>query len=240
MRFSRILALCLAAAAGCATPQLAPLPAPSPAWSEAEVAARTLFIEERLDASRRRAQVWHYGWLGAQTLGVGLGALGAVRATDAGSRAAGIATGGLAVGGYLYLVLLPMRARHGADALRAMPTATRAQKLARLARAHELLLYDARRASVQRSWLPHLVSLAVAGAAAGIVAGVGGRGRPAGFTGLAALAGGEAQLWSEPAEPRRALERYRSHFTRGRQVPVAGWSLATNPGYPGLALRFTW
>jgi len=194
------------------------------------------FIAERLDASRRRGDLWSRGWWAANTAGMAVGVVSVAVASDRPERAAGIVTAALGAGGLVYQELLPMRVRHGADPIRALPDDSHAERLARLARAQELLAYDARRATVPVNWKAHLANLVISGAAAGIVAASGDRDELALLQGLTALAGGELQLVTEPHRPRSDIEDYVARFG-GPEPRARRGRLRLAPAGLGLALR---
>lgn len=222
----------------CATPQVPRLPPPSPGLSDAEIDARVEFIARRLDASRWRGTWWNRGWWAADGVGIAIGVASAASTNDASERAAGIVTAALGAAGFVYQQAMPMRVRHGADPIRALPARTRAEKLARLARAQELLEYDAERSTVPINWQAHLANLLVAGAGAGIVAASGDRDEVALIQGLSELIGGELQFLTEPQRPRHDIEDYVRRF--GVAAPRArrgGLQLAPAEGGLGLALR---
>ncbi len=229
-----LLVCALGLASGCATQRVGTLPTPSASLSDQEVVDRLAFLEERLEASRRHASLWHWGWLTASAGGVVVGSVQAALADESGDRAAGIATAVLAVGGIGYLGMLPMDARLGADPVRTLPDDTRAQRLARLDHAQETLLANARRATVQRDWVTHVANAAVSLAAGGIVYAVGDDATPAITTTVAALVGGEVQFWTEPYEPFRDVEAYRKRFGMGGPQNA---QLRVVPTHRGLALR---
>ena len=54
--------------------------------ADSEAKARATFLEERLDAGQRNAQVWQYGWTGIFGAGTLIGAVEALRADDSDSR----------------------------------------------------------------------------------------------------------------------------------------------------------
>ena len=220
----------------CTDLPLAPLAPPPPDLSEAEIARRLAFIEERLEGSRRDGSLWNRGWYVADGAGIAIGVASAVVASDGPSRASGVLTAALSLGGIAYQRWMPMRIRHGADPLRALPAATRPERLRRLERAQELLVADARRARVQIDWRAHAINTVLAVGSAGIVAASGSRKSPIWIQGAVALIGGEAQLWTEPSQPRQDLEDYRRRFGAGGPRVVSGWQLV--PAHRGLALRF--
>ncbi|MGH6903237.1 MAG: hypothetical protein ACREIR_10905, partial [Geminicoccaceae bacterium] len=134
--------------------------------SDAEIERRLDFIEQRLDASKRHARIWYWSWLtmnGGAT--VALSVASAI-ADDADDRAAYIPQAALAALGVADLtVIRPLQARLGAEPIRNLPDATRAQRLHKLERAEALLRGNAERAEERRSWLLHLANFGLNAAA---------------------------------------------------------------------------
>lgn len=223
----------------CATPSVPHLPPPSPALSDAEIASRVAFIEERLEASRRHGRYWHLGWYAASVAGIGFNTALAATADESGGRAGGIVTAVLAAGGIAYLELMPMNARLGADPLAPLPEATREQRLRKLERAQEILEENAERATVQVNWLAHAANAAVSVASGLIVWGFSDDAGAALVTGGLALLGGEVQFWTEPAAPRRDIEDYVARFpATSRRSRGLHWAPAARGLGLGLRLDF--
>ena len=99
--------------------------------SDAEIERRLDFIEQRLDASKRHAQIWYWSWM---TINVGATVALSVASAitdDADDRASDLPQAALAALGVADLtVIRPLEARLGAEPIRRLPDATRAQRLA--------------------------------------------------------------------------------------------------------------
>jgi hypothetical protein len=197
----------------CATPAPSPLTRDAEALPDAELTRRVDFIEQRLEAARTPAAIWHWSWLAVNGgAGVALNTGLALADDSSSARASAIVQavcGALGVAGQY---ADPMNARHGAEPLRALPDETREQKLQKLERAEVILQENAARSSERTSWVLHLGSLVASTAAGLLVLAFGGRGarNDALITGGTTLVGGELFLWTTPSGPVRDLEDYRA------------------------------
>jgi len=242
---SPAVGLCVAltlglAISGCSAANYRPLSPDYERLADTEIERRTQFIERRLEASQKHAEIWRGFWFGVDVgPGIALGvALGAT-ADNGAERAGAIVNGVTATMGLIYLYANPLNARFGADPIREMPAATRAERIARLQRAEIILQENAARARQRKSWLVHLGNLAVAGIGAGVVAGAGGDPTEIALTGGSELLGGEIQFWTEPGAPASDLVDYREFLERGTAHPLPSqtrlrWRSMTN----GLAFDF--
>lgn len=205
--------------------------------SDAEIERRLDFIEQRLDASKRHAQIWYWSWLtinGGAT--VGLSVASAI-ADDADDRAAYIPQAALAALGVADLtVIRPLEARFGAEPIRRLPEATRTQRLHKLERAEALLRGNARRAEGRKSWLLHLANFGLNGAA-GLATYATGQTSDAIVSFATGFAAGEIYIWSEPGAPARDWQDYQRFKTRGS---AAGLRLSVVPGFGRIALKLEW
>jgi hypothetical protein len=205
--------------------------------SDAEIERRLDFIEQRLDASKRHAQIWYWSWLtinGGAT--VALSVASAI-ADDADDRAAYIPQAALAALGVADLtVIRPLQARFGAEPIRRLPDATRAQRLHKLERAEALLRGNAERAEGRRSWLLHLANFGL-NAAAGAVTYAAGKTSDALISFGSGFAAGEIYIWSEPGAPARDWQDYQRFRTGGR---AAGPRVSVVPGFGRIALKLEW
>lgn len=203
--------------------------------SDAEIARRLSFIEERLDSHRIHARAWFASWLainGLSAIGLGIAAGLSDSRVD---RANFGAQACLATVGVLDLtVVRGPPALHGADPIRALPGQTHAERLQRLERAEELLERGARRERFRFRWEVQLANLLFNGAAAALVAGLGDS-QDALITGLSGWAAGQLYLLSEPWGRDRDLRDY-ERLTGQRARMTLGVSLS--PTLRGLELRF--
>ena len=115
--------------------------------SDAELERRLEFIGQRLDASKRHAELWYWSWMTINVgATVGLSVASAV-ADDGEDRATYIPQAALAALGIADLtVFRPLEARFGAEPIRGLPDGTRALRLHKLELAEALLRSNARRA----------------------------------------------------------------------------------------------
>lgn len=221
---------------GCASAPLPHLSSPPATLPDAEVQRRLDFITRRLDASKLHGQIWYASWLAISAGSLAYGAVEAALDSKNGSRAdgvGGIVLGGIGIG---YITLVPLGARRGADPLRALPDATPEERRQKLERAQVLLQANAERArTATSSWTSHLAGVGLGVIAGAAVWAASGDAPPAILTGATAIAGSEAQFWTEPRQPRRDLEDYVRKFGLGPPATTRRWRLVPAPG--GLALR---
>jgi hypothetical protein len=206
--------------------------------SDAEIGRRLGFIEQRLDASKRRAQIWYWSWLainGGATIGL---SVASAIADDADDRASYMPQAVLAALGVADLtVIRPLQARFGAEPVRSLPDATRAERAAKLERAEALVRGNAERAEGRNSWLLHLANFGL-NAAAGAVTYATGKTTDALISFGSGFAAGEIYIWSEPGAPARDWQDYQRFRSGGSAA--AGLRLAVVPGFGRIALKLEW
>jgi hypothetical protein len=184
-----------------------------------ETAARSSFLEERLEGRRRYADGWWKGWATVHGLGLVVEGTRAGFEDDRGERANQVVSAVKSSIGLARDFIDPPHAKDGADALRAIPATSREACEARLARAEELLRRNADEADERYSWKRHLANLGLNLAGAVIVAEV--FDEPRGWaSGALGFAVGEMQLWSQPWQARRDWEEYQRSFP-GAEPPSA-------------------
>jgi hypothetical protein len=229
MRIAVCLVLCVAlGCAASAPPSVSDLPPPA---SEREAEQRLRFLEERLDAGRRHAQIWHWGWTAANGLGIASSAAGIATDDDTGATVYnGLQIGVSAIGLLDVYVIGPVPGRAGADPIRSGDPATR------LVRGEELLAAAAAHSKMRRDWIPHLSNLALQTVAASVLLAIDEPGYAAVFFGLGML-GGEAFLWSAPWQPERDWRRYRELATGTGMPSEPEAELHFAPTAQGLALE---
>jgi hypothetical protein len=209
--------------------------------NDAEIAWRIGFITDRLDASRKHATIWHWSWTAVETGTMALQITEAVNDNDTDDRGLAITEASKAFIGLVDLYWLrPMYPRLGASELTGMPQATRAQKLAKLRKAEDILERNAARADDRYSWQVHLGSILLNFAGAGAIWATGGGTGDALISAFSGIAGGELMFWTEPGQPIRDLADYKK-LTGGMSMSVssapAEWRLVAIPG--GLAVTRT-
>jgi hypothetical protein len=202
--------------------------------TERQIDRRLDFLTARLDETRLHANAWQYGWLTINTGGAIWSSYSASRhhGTD---RINDAMEAGKSVIGITYLFLDPMPGRHGADAIRALPSTTRADKLAQLEAAERLFRRTVRRSEQRFSWLMHIGNVGLHAITASVLLGLGAE-KDAGMSFLIDTAVGELQIWSRPWEPVRDWEEYqRLVATDLPERPRASWRIG--PTGRGLALH---
>jgi hypothetical protein len=150
-----------------------PAPAGHAGLSDAEIDRRIDFLEQKLEDSRTHGQIWYWSWLainGGSTVGNGIVAGLSGQHDDRVNYATEAVLGAVGVADQL---LRPLEARYGADPIRGLPEATRAQKLAKLGAAEDQLRRNALRAEERTQVLPYLGNAGLA-LAAGLVVGLSG------------------------------------------------------------------
>ena len=229
-----VLALAVAGQAAAEAPASKP---PLVLPSDAELAARLGFLEERLDAARPTALAWEYGWTGFYAVGFATNVVWAVKAGDGDDRVRGIVDAtksALATAEMVNLLRDPLPASHGAQPMRDVPGDGRAARLERLAVGERLLRESVARADTRYSWRRHLLGIAtnlLGGAAIWTL----GDGRDAAESTLIGIAVGEVQIWSQPWRAAGDLRDYEAQFPDAGQT---AWSVrARGPGVE-LAWRF--
>jgi hypothetical protein len=230
-----VLSLC-----ACATSPPAPLTRDAAVLPDAEIARRTHFIEERLEARQTPAQIWHWSWLAINGgTGVALNTALAVTEDAKEERSAAIVQAVLGAVGVATLYIDPMKARYGSEPLRALPDETREQRALKLQRGEVMLQENAARNAQRTSWVMHAGTVFMSAAAGLIVYAFGGK-SDAVITGASTLAGGELLLWTTPPGPVHDLEDYRALI--GPPGPGPGPATSHSVGAPvaraGFSLRF--
>ncbi len=215
-------------------------PAPG-GLSDAAIAERLQFIEERLQGSRRHGQIWYWSWMtinAGSAVGLGIAAGLSQREDDQVNN--GVQAGVVAIG-VADLLLRPLEARFGAAPVDGLPQATAEERLAKLRAAEALLRGNAERAEQRTSWRMHAANVALNGAAGGLIAGFG---RPS--DGLIAFGtgtfGGVINILTQPAAPATDWQAYQARFG-GAAASRETWLVSVAPLADRgaiLALRYSW
>jgi hypothetical protein len=216
------------------------LPA-TPGLTDDAVAERLRFIEERLEESRRHAQLWYWSWMtinAGSAIGLGIAAGLAQHEDDQVNN--GVQAGVAAIG-VADLLLRPLNARFGAAPIAGLPEATREERLAKLRAAETLLRDNAERAEERTSWTMHAANVALNGVAGGLIAGFG---RPS--DGLIAFGtgtvGGVINMLTQPWAPATDWQDYQARFG-GAAANREAWRVSINPLADRgamLALQYSW
>lgn len=209
--------------------------------SDAEIARRTRFIEERLEASKRHAQIWYWSWLTVNAgSAVGLGIAAGFPASPA-DVVNYVSQAALALAGVADLTWIrPLQAREGAAPIRQLPNATHAERLERLQRAEALLHGNARRAASRKRWPIHVANFLI-NAVAGGMTWAAGDPTSAAIAAGSGIAAGELYIWTEPGQPEQDLkdyERFVSQQAASQQPADTGWSIVPMAGGLAISYRF--
>ena len=204
---------------------------------EGEIEERLEFLEQRLEATQLRAQIWQYGWVGVYGVSAIANSVEAASTDDDDDRVASIVNAGKSTIGFTQMLLDPLPARLGADPVRAMPDGTPQGEVARLRRAEALLQASAERARQKYTFRPHLQTALVNLAGGGLIWAFGEWEDAALSTGLGLLVG-ELQIWTLPNQPYRDLAAYQARFGRAPGLSGAGWHVAPRPNGITIAYRF--
>jgi hypothetical protein len=206
------------------------------ALSEAAIQERTRFIEERLDAHKRHAQIWYWSWMAVNS-GAAVGLSIAAGVTDeTPDRVDFTSQAVLAALGVADLLLRPLEARYGADPIRRMPEATRTQQVAKLRAAEDLLYRNAERAAQRHDWVFHFLNV-VLNAGAGIATGIAGDKTQGAISAGAGVAGGEIYILAQPAGPEKDWEEYQTLFLDRSNKKL---SFSLQPQHMGLMMTLRW
>jgi hypothetical protein len=205
--------------------------------SDAELAARLGFLQERLDAARPTALAWHWGWTGFYGASLAVNVGSAIEAEDGDDRVRAIVDAtksGVAIVQTMRLLRDPLPAIVGAQPMRAVPGDDRAGRLERLAVGERQLLASAARAETRYSLRRHLLVTGgnLLGGAAILALGDADDALQSTLIGTAI---GEAQIWSQPWRASGDLRDYRAAFPDARGV---GWEVRPKGSGAELVLRF--
>jgi hypothetical protein len=207
--------------------------------SDAQIDRRIDFLEQRLDDSRTHGQIWFWSWLainGGSMVGNGIVAGMSGQHDDRVNYGTGAVLGAIGVADQL---LRPLEARYGANPVRGLPEATRAQKLAKLRAAEDQLRRNALRAEQRTQALPYLGNAGLA-LAAGLVVGLWGEEGTGIQTGVSALIGGILYVASEPGRPAQDWQDYLAMTGRRRAGVEVDVALAAFEDGGKVNLRLRW
>lgn len=226
---------CCVEAARAEEPVPTSIPARIQGMSDSEVDRRLTYLEERLDAHRDYAWWWWSGWTAFYSIGAGVEGVRAGLANGGATRADEIIGAVKATGGALYLLLYPLHAKDGADAVRALPGTTSDDRRRQLVVAEEQLQTNADESHLRYSWVRHALIIGINAVGAVIVwkgfDDVSRGWRSAGI----GTAVGEISLWSRPWWAAEDWEEYQHRFEPGDQR--ISWHIVPTVG--GAALQVT-
>lgn len=230
---------------------LVTLAASSPGWaqqgltprtttlSDAEINRRIQFIERRLDASRSHGQWWHWSWLtinAGSMVGNGI----AAGLTDDHDDTVNYATSAvLGAIGTSDKIFNPLEAQYGSDPIQGVPTATRAQKIAKLRKGEAQLRSNAERAEERWGLVPHASNAGLA-LAAGLVVGLWGETGAGIIQGFTTLAGGIASQLTQPAAPAQDWKDYRAMAGGRADLKRTDIYVSALPDGARAGVKFSW
>jgi hypothetical protein len=239
--FSRLLVgglalSCCIEAARAEEPGPGAIPARIERLSDSEVDSRLAYLVERLDARRDYAWWWWNGWTAFYATGVVVEGTRAGLAGGGATRADEIIGAVKATGGVLYLLLYPLHAKDGADAVRALPGTSSDDRRRQLVVAEEELKANADASRRRYSWVRHALIVGINAAGAVIVwkgfDDVSRGWRSAGI----GMAVGEVELWSQPWWPAEDWEEYQHRFNTDDQR--ISWHIVPTVGGAAIQLKF--
>jgi hypothetical protein len=204
--------------------------------TEAELAQRLGFLEERLDRERNSALWWQWGWT-AFYAGATAYSIVVAATDDSGNhkdRDAGIVNAVQSAGGLAVMLFAPHPSRRGADPMREIPGVTRAAREQQLAVGEGILARSANRAEQPYRFLPHALTIGINLVAGGIIWGLTDSTRAIRST-IPGIIIGEARLWTMPQLGRIDLTDYNSRFG-GAAQQRAGFGAVEKPPI-GVALK---
>ncbi len=203
--------------------------------SSSELDARIAFIEERLDAHRKHAYYWQWGWTGFYGAGLVVQSLRAGLSEDNEHQADYVVSAVKAAGGVARMLLSPHPGRQGADPIRAMGGTSREAKARKLAKAEELLVENAKAADRRWSTKAHAANVLVNLAGGAIVWGLGAPSDALSAT-LLGIAVGTANIMSSPWYADKDYAEYQQRFGN-RTSRKWDWKLVPTMG--GAAVHVT-
>jgi hypothetical protein len=225
--------------AGWAAPRCAAGQSVGPAdLAEGEIARRLAFIENSLAAHQLHAQIWFWSWLtvnAGSVVGLSVGAALTDNGANRVNMIGNAALAGLGVGDML--LFRPVNARFGAEPIRVLPDATRAERLRKLADGENLMRRNAARAEQRYDWTVHAGNFA-ANALVGGLTWAAGDAQSGLITVLVQTLFGELYIWTDPSGPAKDWQEYQ-RLSAGESLEASrGWSLAVFPGGVALKYRF--
>jgi hypothetical protein len=192
--------------------------------SNAELDARLNFIETRIASQRPGARYWQYGWTGfhaASAVGQAILAGNADNSDDEINYLVGAAKSS---GALAQMMIKPLPEVQGSIQFNQMPSQTREERVAKLARGESLLRVNAERASSRTSWKRHLIGIGANLLGGGIIAAFG-DGSDAITSTLIGITVSEVNIWTEPSRAVNDLEDYRNNRWGAGQNSRVNWQI---------------
>jgi len=202
--------------------------------SDSELDARIAFIEDRLEAQRKHAYYWQWGWTGFYGAGLVVQSVRAGLSEDNEHQADYVVSAIKAAGGTARMLLAPHPGRNGADEIRAMGGSTREAKARKLAKAEEVLLATAKASDRRFSTKAHAANVLINLAGGAIVWGLGAPSAALEAT-LVGITVGTANILTSPWDGDDDLAAYKARFTG----TARGWDWKVVPTLSGAAVQVT-
>lgn len=190
----------------------------------AELDARLKFIETRIASQRPGAQYWQYGWTGFHAASAAGQALLAVDASDTDDEINYLVGAAKSTGALAQMMIKPLPVVQGSIQFHEMPSRTRDERIAKLARGESLLRVNAERASSRTSWKRHLTGIGANLLGGGIIAAFG-DGSDAITSTLIGITVSEINIWTEPSRAVNDLEDYRNTRWAPGQSSRVNWQV---------------
>lgn len=200
---------------------------------DAEIEQRLAYIEARFAAARPGAGTWQHGWTGFHAASAAAQGLLAIDADDSDEEVYYLVGAAKSAGALSQMLIRPLPSVQGTNRFEAMPSGTRAERIARLAAGEDLLRENAARAGTRTAWKRHLIGIG-ANLLGGTLIAAFGDGDDALTSTLLGIAVSEANIWTEPSRAIADLEDYRNNGWAPRQNRV-NWQII--PAGPRVVLK---
>jgi len=205
--------------------------------SDAEIARRIAFIEEKLNGQKGHTEIWQGTWAvinGGATVGLAIAAGLASSSDDRIYFATQSVVALIGIGDqYLFR---PIPGLGGAQPIRTLPDTTPEERREKLAKAEAILRASAAREAERTGWSYHAGNAALNGLA-GTVIGVFGDTEDGIIAGSIGFLGGIAYAFTEPWGRQQDLREYERLRVGLPSVKPGGWTVKSAGG--GLMLRYS-
>jgi hypothetical protein len=208
-----------------------------PELSDGELDSRLAFIETRLERRQPAAKTWQYGWTGFYALSSAGQLYAALDSNDNDDQLTYTVGAVKAAGGLAQVLLNPLSAAGSGERFRALPAASREERLRKLADGEAMLEANARRAAERYTWKRHAMGI-VGNLLGGVVIAAFGEQDDAVTSTLVGLAVSELTIWTEPAAAAEDLEDYRNGRWSAQAARPGEWRVVATPGGAALHIAF--
>ncbi|GGA89864.1 hypothetical protein GCM10011369_35070 [Neiella marina] len=203
--------------------------------SDQEIDQRLSFLTSKLESIESPSTYWQYGWTGFYAASAIAQAAKAADESDSDDSTKQWVGAIKSTGGLALMLLKPLPVVTGMDDYRQMPATTRAEKIARLKEAEQIMRHSAWRANEKNTWKPHLMTIGVNLLGAAAIAAFGDSDDALGSAALG-IAIGEAAIWTQPSAPQQHWQAYQDQFS-GQQTAYQ-WRLVPTLNGVNLEVRF--